>query len=154
MAGFDGASSMTPLPENTNAPSTTPSTPSTASTTTQYPRPGNWTSSPEGNYSSDEKYVCDICGKTYTELYKYTKHYRNHAPPLSCPHDACDKKCPQKKDLDRHIRSNHASWAKKNPKLANLSNTKVYKCGRCGYEADRSDNVKRHVDKGTCQKKK
>ncbi|KKY29749.1 hypothetical protein UCDDA912_g10323 [Diaporthe ampelina] len=82
------------------------------------------------------------------------KHYRNHEPPLRCPHDVCGKKCPQKKDLDRHIRSHHPEWAKKHPELAKLSEEKEYKCKRCDYKTYRKDNLKRHTDKGTCQKKR
>lgn len=143
----------TPLPESNHTSSSTARSPSTAP---PYPSPGNQASSPEDNLSSDELHVCDICNKTYSKLHHFTKHYRNHAPPLRCPHDACDKKCPQKKDLDRHIRSNHPAWAKKNPQLANLSQEVAeYTCKRCGtYTTDRKDNLKRHADKGTCTKKR
>lgn len=81
------------------------------------------------------------------------KHYRYHDPPLPCPHDACDEKHAQKKGLDRHIRSNHKSWAIKHPELANLSPLNERRCENCGYTADRPDNVKRHVDRGVCLKK-
>lgn len=141
----------TPLSEINDAPSSTASSPSTAN---HYPGPGNQASSPEDNISSDELHVCDKCNKTYSKLHEFTKHYRNHAPPLPCPHDACVKKCSQKRELDRHIRAHHASWAKKNPNLANLSTEDEYTCKLCDYKTNRKDNLKRHTDKGTCQKKR
>ncbi|KUI67188.1 hypothetical protein VM1G_11513 [Cytospora mali] len=80
----------------------------------------------------------------------FSKHYRNHRPPLECPHDTCDKKLPENKDLKRHILSNHLHWAEKKPELAYLF--KKYECDNCGYATNRPDNLKRHNDKGVCQK--
>lgn len=81
----------------------------------------------------------------------FSKHYRTHDPPLKCPHYACDKKLSQKKELERHILSNHRRWASEQPEWAYLSE-KVYQCRDCGYKCDRADNLKRHVGKRTCQK--
>lgn len=133
--------------ENDNAPLNSPAGPS------QLPSPENPTSPTEEDLSSDEIHVCDRCGKRYSKLHKFTKHYRNHSPVLMCPHDCCNIKKPEKKDLDRHIRAHHAAWAKKNPRLANLSTPEAeYKCSKnCGYVTDRKDNLKRHTDRGTCQ---
>jgi len=78
---------------------------------------------------------------------------RYHNPPLSCPHDACDKGFAQKKDVQRHIRSHHPEWAAKNPKVADLKPAE-WKCKRCSYTTDRSDNLKRHVDEEKCLKRK
>lgn len=89
-------------------------------------------------------------------LTKSSKHLWTHAPRLPCPHDACENKYPQKKDLDRHIRSHHAKWALKHPELANLSPVAERKCEHCGYNpGSRPDNLKRHMDRynGTCAEK-
>lgn len=109
------------------------------------------TSSTQGNPSDTASFVCDDCGNTYPKRHLLNKHYRIHKPPLECPHDACDKKLPQRKELGRHILSHHRSWAKKQPEFAYLF-TKVYRCENCAYATDRPDNLKRHVDKATCQK--
>lgn len=42
----------------------------------------------------------------------------------------------------------------KNPKLANLSKEEEYICKRCGHKTNRKDNMKRHIDRGTCQKRR
>lgn len=121
------------------------------------PRPEILSSSTEDELSSEESHVCDECGKRYSKLHKLTKHYRNHFPCLICPHDLCEKRCPEKKDLDRHIRAHHAAWAKKNPRLAKLSTSVAeYRCTlrNCDYTTDRKDNLKRHIDKGACQRKR
>lgn len=138
--------------ENSNAPLNTPAGPIT---TSHLSSPGNPSSSNEDELSSDEIHTCDKCGKKYSKPHRLRKHYRNHQPFLVCPHDVCEKKCAEKKDLDRHIRAHHGPWAKKNPKLANLSAPEAeYRCKICGYTTSRKDNLKRHTDKGTCQRRK
>lgn len=75
-----------------------------------------------------------------------SKHYINHKPRFLCPRGVCDKKYPSKKDLDRHIRSYHRTWAAENPELANLTPVPPQRCEHCGYQTDRADNLKRHMD--------
>lgn len=97
------------------------------------------------------EYSCELSPTLNPGLPLFSKHYRTHEPPLECPHDACDKKLAQKKELKRHILSTHRTWAKKQPQWAHLV-TELYRCTRCDYETDRPDNLKRHSDKRICQK--
>lgn len=78
---------------------------------------------------------------------------RYHVRPVQCPHDACNERFAQKKDMQRHVRSHHKTWAAKNPKTANVT-VDEWKCERCEYATNRQDNLKRHVDEEKCLKKR
>ncbi|KAH8760949.1 hypothetical protein F5882DRAFT_523089 [Hyaloscypha sp. PMI_1271] len=110
---------------------------SAPSTAYGYEDPGPLENTPQQEHRvSSADFRCEYCGREFSKQYELTKHERNHTKPLSC--EICHERKAQRKDLDRHYRTEHPSYAQSH-NIPEISK----KCEDCGLKA-RSDNLKRH----------
>lgn len=72
-----------------------------------------------------------------------SKHSKTHDKPVRCLADPnCKTKTAENRDMDRHYRTAHKSYAKRN----NIPSEEDV-CDECGKMFTRGDNMKKHMRK-------
>ncbi|KAK4051324.1 hypothetical protein OIV83_002808 [Microbotryomycetes sp. JL201] len=84
------------------------------------------------NPGTNAKFVCDLCGETFTRRYNLKGHLRAHRneKPFICSYDGCDKAFARSHDCKRH-------------ELLHL-NVRRYHCEPCKRDFVRLDALQRH----------
>ncbi|PMD37863.1 hypothetical protein L207DRAFT_598313 [Hyaloscypha variabilis F] len=96
---------------------------------------------PDGDRLPPTNFPCDRCPKAFSRQYELTKHKKIHDKPLHC--EVCHEfGAAEKKDLDRHLWSNHPVYAESN----NIRRDSGGECD-CGRKYGRSDHLVRHQKK-------
>ncbi|KAK0612077.1 hypothetical protein B0T14DRAFT_571912 [Immersiella caudata] len=96
----------------------------------------------------DNQFFCDWvyddnqpCGLDFPKQHELTKHYRNHTKPVRCLVADCSHGSAEKKDMHRHMWTNHPSEAE----MLGIPGTRIHcPASECPYNTKRPDNMKRH----------
>lgn len=76
-------------------------------------------------------------------------HKRKHELPEGCrASKTCEVRTAELRDMHRHYRAAHKSWAKAN----NIPNEESA-CPKCGEPFTRNDNMNRHLKGDKCRRK-
>jgi uncharacterized C2H2 Zn-finger protein len=65
---------------------------------------------------------------------------RDHDKPVQCPREGCNHRAAWNKDINRHVWSHHADWAR-----ARNWPSQEKTCDICGMVLGRGDVAKRHM---------